>query len=198
MFLYSLIVITRTNLTSDCNANCYCENVKYSPVCHEPSKTTFFSACHAGCKTIPTDLGRESVFSNCTCIPEFNSTALDQEGNVPDTYNLVIAGPCKEHCLAPYVLFTIVMTFSNFLGCTGRIGYMLLSFRCVDTRDKSLVQGILLMVFSLLALIPGPIIFGAIMDSTCLVWDISCHKRGNCWIYHKDNFRYYVNVTAAG
>lgn len=174
---------------------CNCENVKYSPVCHQPTKTTFFSACHAGCKSVPTDLGSESVFSNCSCIPSLNSTLQDQ--GLVSNLDLVTAGPCKENCFTPYVLFTFVMTFSNFLGCTGRIGYMLLSFRCVDTRDKSLVQGILLMVFSLLALIPGPIIFGAIMDSTCLVWDISCQKRGNCWIYHKDNFRYYINVTAA-
>lgn len=74
---------------------------------------------------------------------------------------------------------------------------MLLNYRCVETRDKSLAQGVALMMMSLFALIPGPIIFGAIMDSTCLVWDISCKHKGNCWFYHKDQFRYYINTTAA-
>lgn len=38
-----------TNLTTDCNINCACDTVAYSPVCHEETGKTFFSPCHAGC-----------------------------------------------------------------------------------------------------------------------------------------------------
>ncbi len=31
--------------------------------------------------------------------------------------------------------------------------------------------------------VPGPIIFGAIIDSTCLVWQEKCGQNGSCWVY---------------
>lgn len=37
----------------------------------------------------------------------------------------------------------------------------------------------------LLGTIPGPIIFGIIIDSTCILWDINeCGTKGACWIYN--------------
>nr|CAD7418061.1 unnamed protein product [Timema poppensis] len=33
--------------------------------------------------------------------------------------------------------------------------------------------------------------------SSCLLWDASCGEKGNCWLYQKDKFRIYMNVTAA-
>jgi organic anion transporter 5A len=197
------------NLTAPCNAACNCELVKYAPVCHEATRTTFFSACHAGCRNIVND----TTFGDCACISAISSSTnaarflegaslrLDDRLSVSGAFqlasDLVTAGPCKQNCFRPYMFFSIVSTFINVLGCSGRIGNVLLNYRCVETRDKSLAQGIALMLVSLFALIPGPIIFGAIMDSTCLVWDISCKNKGNCWFYHRDNFRYYVNLTAA-
>lgn len=52
------------------------------------------------------------------------------------------------------------------------------------------------MMISLLALIPGPIIFGRIIDSTCKIWSEKCGERGNCQLYDQDQFRYYLNLTA--
>jgi len=37
------------------------------------------------------------------------------------------------------------------------------TFRCVATKDKSFAQGLSLVIVSLLAFIPGPIIYGAII-----------------------------------
>lgn len=68
--------------------------------------------------------------------------------------------------------------------------------RAVEKRDKAFSQGLALTVISLFALIPGPVIFGRIIDSTCLIWGFKCGERGNCQLYDKDLFRYYVNVTA--
>ena len=31
--------------------------------------------------------------------------------------------------------------------------------------------------------IPGPVVFGAIFDSTCIYWQMDCGRRGNCWVY---------------
>lgn len=40
-----------------CNSECYCDYVKYSPVCSQDGHTPFISACHAGCT-------KEHVFPN--------------------------------------------------------------------------------------------------------------------------------------
>lgn len=50
---------------------------------------------------------------------------------------------------------------------------------------------------SLFALIPGPIIFGRTIDSTCLVWSYKCGRRGNCQLYDPIKFRYYLHSNSA-
>ncbi|XP_011639834.1 solute carrier organic anion transporter family member 4C1 [Pogonomyrmex barbatus] len=202
------------NLTANCNADCNCVDVKYSPVCHEASKTTFFSACHAGCQTILDD----KQFGNCSCLPLNEPSYIEghfdyfssRRAFIPEQqmylldsqalpiFDKVRAGPCASDCNQSYLLFMILTCVIQTLGCSGRIGNVLVNYRCVEKRDKSFAQGITLMILSLLALIPGPIIYGAIIDSTCLIWEESCGTRGNCWFYHRDNFRYLVNVSSAG
>ena len=199
------------NLTFNCNADCNCNGVKYSPVCHVASKTTFFSACHAGCQTIIND----KEFGNCSCLPFLNTpnfeshfgyitddVSRDQSVYVNDSHMMnfdkVRAGPCTNDCSGPYLLFMILTCVIQTLACSGKIGNVLVNYRSVEKKDKSFAQGITLMTISLFALIPGPIIYGAIIDSTCLIWEESCGTKGNCWFYHGKNFRYLVNITSAG
>lgn len=73
---------------------------------------------------------------------------------------------------------------------------MFIFYRVVSTEDKSFAQGLTLMMISLFALIPGPILYGFIIDSTCVVWNYKCGVRGNCQLYDQKNFRYYMNLTA--
>ena len=40
---------------------------------------------------------------------------------------------------------------------------------------------------------PYPLIFGAIVDSTCKIWENTCGKKGNCWLYDIDKFRVYFH-----
>ncbi|XP_033231286.1 solute carrier organic anion transporter family member 74D-like [Belonocnema kinseyi] len=195
----------KVDMMFPCNADCNCEGVKYFPVCHEPTMTTFFSACHAGCSTILPNGG----FGNCSCITEqlsmtnfnqsgFSTSALIEKDNYFTTniFNEVKTGACKFDCLAPYLTFTIIRCLTGLLFCSGRIGNILINFRCVAGRDKALAQSVTMMVMSVFALIPGPIIYGALIDATCLVWNNACGTRGNCWIHQPDMFRYYFNITA--
>ncbi|XP_023287779.1 solute carrier organic anion transporter family member 5A1 [Orussus abietinus] len=210
------------NLTAACNVNCGCEGIKYAPVCHEPSGTTYYSACHAGCMTILDD----KQFGNCSCVrplmaevgfgfggrfelpgsgdPSHSWPANERVYLLPESspqdpvMDKVSAGPCPSDCRTPYILFTVLTCIVQTLACSGKIGNVLINYRSVDKKDKSFAQGVTLMTISLFALIPGPIIYGAIIDSTCLIWEESCGTRGNCWFYHRDNFRFLVNVSAAG
>lgn len=54
------------------------------------------------------------------------------------------------------------------------------------------------MMIHLFALIPSPILFGYILDSTCEVFGKSCSgEKGNCWIYNEESMKYAMNFTAA-
>jgi len=39
----------------------------------------------------------------------------------------------------------------------------------------------------MLGSIPGPILVGALFDSSCLYWQEECRNRGNCWVYDNDD-----------
>lgn len=51
-------------------------------------------------------------------------------------------------------------------------------------------------VFGTFGSIPYPLIFGAIADSACLIWEQSCGGKGNCWLYDTEKFRYYLHGAA--
>lgn len=110
----------------------------------------------------------------------------------------LIPGACLKGCAVGFYLFSIISSIINCFGASGRIGNLLVNYRCVAKEDKSFTQGLILMMISLFALIPGPILYGRIIDSTCLVWTEECGKRGNCQLYDQRLFRYYINLTALG
>lgn len=120
---------------------------------------------------------------NCSCLP---------------APRLATPGFCTSDCGVVFALFLVMQNFLTFIGASGHAGNALLHFRCVDKHDKSLAIGIAETLMSLLAFIPAPIIFGMIIDSTCLVWSESCGTRGNCWLYDTTRMRRVPNLIAAG
>lgn len=50
---------------------------------------------------------------------------------------------------------------------------------------------------TLFSFLPAPIVFGAIIDRTCVLWGRTCAKRGNCWLYDGEALRASMNYTAA-
>lgn len=54
-------------------------------------------------------------------------------------------------------------------------------------------------IFRLIAYIPAPIMFGSVIDSTCLLWKSSCgEKGGRCLIYDIEAFRFRWAVIFSG
>ncbi|XP_008556462.2 solute carrier organic anion transporter family member 74D isoform X1 [Microplitis demolitor] len=197
-------ITMEVNFTTVCNLGCNCEGVKYAPVCHEASMTSYFSACHAGC----TSLIDARHYGNCSCVPNaanyrdnsekyynynnnnnYNSTTISKDS--------VVLGPCLGNCVKSYMTFIALSMICHCLMSTGKIGNVLINYRCVEQKDKSVAQGVTLMFISLFALIPGPIVYGFICDQSCLIWEKSCGTTGNCWYYDKDKFRYLFNITGA-
>nr|CAD7408463.1 unnamed protein product [Timema cristinae]CAD7430263.1 unnamed protein product [Timema monikensis] len=43
--------------------------------------------------------------------------------------------------------------------------------------------------------VPCPIVYGAVVDSACLVWETTCGERGACWLYDANVFRMFFHGT---
>ncbi|NXT18967.1 SO1C1 protein, partial [Syrrhaptes paradoxus] len=73
-----------------------------------------------------------------------------------------------------------------------------LSFRCVQPELKSLAVGLYTLIVRMLAGIPAPVYFGALIDKTCLKWGSTrCGQRGACRLYDSDAYRYvYLGLPA--
>ena len=90
------------------------------------------------------------------------------------------------HCPLLLLLLLILLLHYHYLNI----------FRSVDQRDKSLAMGLVGTILAVFAFVPYPIIFGRIIDATCLVWESTCGQTGNCWLYDMDRFRVYFHSTA--
>lgn len=52
--------------------------------------------------------------------------------------------------------------------------------------------------FSLAAYIPYPLIYGALIDGSCQVWESTCGASGNCWLYDLARLRHSYLGASAG
>lgn len=70
--------------------------------------------------------------------------------------------------------------------------------RCVADSQRTLALGLQTSIVRLVGSVPGPIVFGAVVDSTCLMWQDECGRRGNCWVYDRPTLSTRVIVLATG
>ena len=72
--------------------------------------------------------------------------------------------------------------------------YCLFSYRVVADDQRHLALALQSAIARLFGSIPGPLLFGAIIDLGCVEWEYNCGIRGNCWIY--DNDKLSTNAIA--
>ena len=118
-------------------------------------------------------------------------------------------------CKTQFIYWMVAMAILSILGSTSRVGNVLVALRCVDISDKSLsfaiqvgpgtiiggqtvLESVLQVVaLSLLAMLPSPMIFGAIIDNTCILWQEECGETTNCLLYDTDRLRRVLMLTTA-
>ncbi|GAB1291403.1 Solute carrier organic anion transporter family member 1A4 [Apodemus speciosus] len=129
-----------------------------------------------------------SVFQNCGCI--------QSSGNSSAVLGLCNKGPDCADKLQYFLILSMICCFIFSLG--GLPGYMVL-LRCMKSEEKSLGIGLHAFFMRILAGIPPPIYFGALIDRTCLHWGTQkCGEPGACRIYDINSFRsIYLGLTAA-
>ncbi|XP_075707415.1 solute carrier organic anion transporter family member 2B1 isoform X2 [Rhinoderma darwinii] len=59
----------------------------------------------------------------------------------------------------------------------------------VNPAEKSLAIGIQFMLLRILAWLPGPVMFGSIIDSTCTLWGKKCGAKAACQYYNNNLLR---------
>ncbi|VDM50633.1 unnamed protein product [Toxocara canis] len=155
-------IATNFNYTTTCNADCECESAPLFPVCNSKGYA-YFSPCHAGCREVIVK-NRDSYdleFSSCDCSP---NEILKKE-------------LCNDDCKLMVVIFFITVMVGAFAAGNGLVPGILILLRSVPPAHRSISLGLQGFLVSLLATLPSPLLWGAIFDSACLVWNQTCSGR---------------------
>ncbi|KAF8796526.1 Solute carrier organic anion transporter like protein [Argiope bruennichi] len=170
-------------LDSECNFNCTCTTKAFSPICGSDGRTVYFTPCFAGCKE-----NTNQTFSDCSCIS-------DPSGQ---QRNHATAGFCvTDDCWSQALGYIITLPIIQFISSLLRIQHAVLLLRSVLPGDKSIALGMFEALICIFGFVPYLIIFGSLVDSTCLVWEKSCGETGNCWFYDTDKFNSLLHALSA-
>uniref|UniRef100_A0A2H8THD5 Solute carrier organic anion transporter family member n=1 Tax=Melanaphis sacchari TaxID=742174 RepID=A0A2H8THD5_9HEMI len=175
--------LNQPKFVSPCSDHCVCDEEMFSPICGVDG-ITYFSACHAGCRnqTFGKQYSVGYKFTDCQCM----------NNNVTEAY----PGSCKDDCEDSGFWYIALFSLFVFIHSTSEVGSMLLILRCVHPQDKAMALGLIQFAIGLFGNVPCPILYGAVVDSACLIWEMTCGKQGACSLYNSDSFRiFYHGVT---
>lgn len=167
------------NLNAECNINCHCTDGDFDPVCGRDG-SVYFSPCHAGCKSVLP--GPQKRYSNCSCIHANNDTNMGY---------MAESGKCPTQCskLSLFMpIFAIVMLVTFIISMPA----LTATLRCVPQKQRSFGLGIQWIVARCLGSIPGPIMFGKMIDLTCRLWQRNCSDNGSCYFYDNERMGVYL------
>ncbi|CAB4061514.1 SLCO3A [Lepeophtheirus salmonis] len=192
------------NLTASCNFGCQCDMNDVQPVCGA-NGLTYFSPCHAGC----TETGsRNNNYTDCACVVNTEEKYLSspiRRGKSGNNFAEVTvipvatAGPCYTQC-GMILPFMVLLFFMTLVVAVTQMPVLMVVLRSVEEEEKAFALGIQFVIFRLFGYIPSPILFGNVIDSTCILWKSTCEGAagGSCLMYDIEAFRYkYVGVCSA-
>ncbi|XP_015254768.1 PREDICTED: solute carrier organic anion transporter family member 2B1-like [Cyprinodon variegatus] len=158
-----------------CNSACNCPQEAFNPVCGSDG-VEFRSPCHAGCLSRQMDTnGKPTNFTNCTCINEGLGGARQ--------------GTCGSGCSHLLLPFMVLLSLTCFIISFAQTPSYMMILRTVPPEDKSFAVGVQYMLFRVLAFLPGPVLYGSVIDTTCILWGQKCGKNTSCLYYNLDKFR---------
>ncbi|XP_071804429.1 solute carrier organic anion transporter family member 4A1-like [Asterias amurensis] len=170
-----------------CNSGCACdETADYNPVCGD-NNLQYFDPCHAGCTSYSADDGK---FTDCAC--------LDATGNQTDSMLQATPGQCSVDCGAVLPLFIVGYFLTMFFNFMPSIPGTNTVLRCVPDTQRSFALGVQWLFARLLGSVPGPILFGRVLDSSCLLWQEKCGVQGACWFYDVRTLAWKLLLIAVG
>ncbi|XP_068509303.1 solute carrier organic anion transporter family member 2B1 isoform X2 [Syngnathus scovelli] len=166
----------RSTATTGCSSTCQCVPESFHPVCGSDG-VEFTSPCLAGCVAMETDSTNKVInFTECRCVGGASGWATP--------------GTCGSGCGHLLLPFVGLMAATCFMASFSQTPSYVIILRTVSARDKSLAVGIQYMLFRVLAFMPCPVVYGSVIDSTCVRWDRKCGKQTSCLYYDLDHFRH--------
>ncbi|KAL3212714.1 hypothetical protein MRX96_007770, partial [Rhipicephalus microplus] len=184
------LVNGKLDLHNRCNDQCDCTLQKYQPVCEPVGGTMYFSPCFAGCQMPAGEFGANlTKLTNCDCLKTFDDSDYFS-GNA-------VVGFCKGTC-PMFVQFIILISLTHFTAVSTSVSHTLFMLRSISPSDKTIALGLANALANLLSYIPYPLVYGAVIDGSCQVWESACGASGNCWLYDLAQLRHSYLGTSAG
>ncbi|XP_062921014.1 solute carrier organic anion transporter family member 5A1 isoform X1 [Mobula hypostoma] len=201
------LTMTHRNLTGDCNVNCGCRIHDYEPVCGSDG-ITYFSPCLAGCSVLVNESTRMRNYTDCACVQSRQVITPPTAGQrnqlrlvIVKTYlnenGYAVSGKCERTCntLIPFLVFLFIVTL---ITACAQPSVIIVTLRSVEDQERPFALGMQFVLLRTLAYIPTPIYFGAVIDTTCMLWQQECGVVGSCWEYDVTSFRFVYFGLAAG
>ncbi|KAH7960969.1 hypothetical protein HPB49_025482 [Dermacentor silvarum] len=193
--------LTFNDLEQSCNAYCNCSGIGYDPVCGSDNYT-YYSPCIAGCGNVR-NFKRTKLYTQCACVDGPTLfMAAEENSNETGNYYMARRDPCTTDCrlIVVYAIAMFVALFFTFLLIVPALTALL---RSLDEDIKSTGIGVNYVAIRLLGTIPGPILFGHLIDRSCILWQGTCGGgTGACAVYENSAmgmnlFRIMLSVKSA-
>ncbi|NWS79758.1 SO2B1 protein, partial [Toxostoma redivivum] len=162
----------------ECSAHCHCPETGFNPICGSDG-VEYTSPCSAGCSSVHlhTDSSIQN-YTRCSCIPGAGPAGFARPGS------------CGTGCSHLFVPFVVLSCLAGILASTSHTPSFMLILRSIQPEDKSFAVGIQFMLLRVLAWMPGPVLYGSAIDTTCMLWERRCERRAACRYYNNTLFRH--------
>jgi hypothetical protein len=180
-------------LHSTCNVECDCKS-EWNPVCHKDTGHIYYSACYAGCTSKTQTATGDDLWSNCQCL---NSDVYSNVTTVAEPSTELQGGFCLKECGWPMWVFLALLFFSVVASFASGIPSQQIMLRVVPFQQRTLGIGVHWTFLRLLGFIPGGVLFGLMIDTTCLKWQKSaCGKKQSCLVHDPSRLSWTIMAVA--